>query len=307
MTRANLLRFGALALIWGASFLLIKVALEGISPPQLVLGRLGFGCLVLGAVVVSRRKRLPRAPEMWKHLAFLAVIANVIPFFLFAWAESGRVTSGLAGVLNGTTPLLTLLIAIVALPDERATPTRMVGLGLGFGGVILIVGPWRQGTFAGEALGLLACLGAALCYGIAFNYTRRLVSGRGHAAVVLACGQLMVATAIQLVVVALAGRQAVHLDWKIVGAVVGLGALGTGVAYLLYYSLIEDVGATTASMVTYLIPVVAVILGVVVLKEPVTWNLFVGAAVVITGVALAEGRLVPGPAALPPNETAAGV
>lgn len=291
MTRANLTRFGVLALIWGASFLFIKVALEGISPPQLVLGRLLFGAFVLGVVVVLRGLRLPTTWEVWKHLVFLAVVANVIPFFLFAWAESGRVTSGLAGVLNGTTPLLTLVIAVAALPEEKVTTTRTVGLAVGFAGVLLIVGPWRSGALAGDGLGLLGCLAAAGCYGVAFNYTKRTLTGRGHASVVLAFGQLGVATAIQLVVVAAVGRHPMTLEWDTIGAVIALGAMGTGLAYLLYYSLIEEVGATTASMVTYLIPVVAVILGVVVLREPVTWNLFVGAGVVIAGVAMADGRL----------------
>jgi drug/metabolite transporter (DMT)-like permease len=305
VTRANLLRFGVLALIWGSSFLLIKVALGGMTAPQLVLGRLSFGLVVLIAVMAIQRRPLPRDPKVWGHLAVLALVANVGPFFLFGWAESAeRVTSGLAGVLNGTTPLLTLVIAIAALPEERASRTRLAGIGLGFAGVVTIIGPWRQGTVGGQLLGLLACLGAAACYGVSFNYTRRMLSGRGHPPVALACGQLLVATSVQVIVVALTSRHAIHADAKVVAAVVALGALGTGFAYLLYYGLIEDVGATTASMVTYVMPVVAVALGVVVRHEPLTWNLFVGAAVLILGVALAEGRIGPGRALSPATEAA---
>lgn len=305
MNRANLVRFGLLALIWGASFLLIKVALEGMTAPQLVLGRLSFGIVVLLAVMATQRLPLPRDLRVWGHLTLLALVANVGPFFLFAWAESGdRVTSGLAGVLNGTTPLLTLVIAMAALPEERATVTRIAGIALGFAGVVTIIGPWRQGTVAGQVLGMVACLGAATCYGISFNYTRRMLSGRGHPPVVLACGQLLVATLVQVVVVAVTDRLAVPDDPKALAAIAALGALGTGFAYLLYYALIEEVGATTASMVTYLIPVVAVALGVIVRHEPVTWNLFAGAAVVITGVALAEGRIGPGRVRSPATEVA---
>lgn len=289
-----MLRFLGLAGIWGASFLFIKLALEGMTPPQIVLGRILGGALVLVIVLKASGKSLPRERSVWGHLFVLAVTANVVPFFLFAWAESGdRVTSGLAGVINGITPLLTLLIAIAALPEERATATRVVGLILGFTGVVLIVGPWREGMVGGEITGILACLGAAVCYGGSINYTRRFVSGRSHPPVVLACGQLLLATVLQGTVVAVSGRQPMHLDAGVVLSILALGLLGTGVAYLLFYALIEEVGATTASMVTYLIPVVAVILGVAILDEPVTWNLFAGAVVVILGVGLAEGRLGP--------------
>lgn len=305
MSRANVVRFVALALIWGASFLLIKVALHGLTAPQIVLGRLALGTAVLLVVLAGQRHRLPTDLTLWGHLVLMAVVANVVPFFLFAWAESGsRVTSGLAGVLNGTTPLLTLVIAIAALPEERATRTRVAGIALGFTGVLLIIGPWRNGALGGQTAGLVACLVAAACYGVSFNYTRRLLSGRGHAPVVLACGQLLAGTIIQASVVAVASRHAPHLDVRVVGAVAALGALGTGLAYLLYYGLVEDVGATTASMVTYLIPVVAVILGVAILREPVTWNLFAGAAVVIGGVAIAEGRIGPGRAGSSATEEA---
>lgn len=296
MTRRNLVRFGGLALIWGSSFLFIEVALRGLSAPQVVLGRILGGALVLLGVLRAGGHRLPRERSVWGHLLLLAVAANVVPFYLFAWAQSGGgVTSGLAGVINGTTPLLTLLAAIIALPEERATATRVAGLAVGFSGVLLIVAPWREGVVGGELAGLLACLGAAVCYGGSITYTRRHVSGRGLPPVVLACGQLLLASAIQLVVVAAVGRQSIEIDAPVAGSVLALGLLGTGVAYLLFYALIEETGATTASMVTYVIPVVAVFLGVVVLSEPVSWNLFAGAGVVIAGVALADGRLTKRP------------
>ena len=287
--RASAARFVALGAIWGSSFLFIKVALEGMAPTQVVLGRLLTGALVLIAAVILRHGTWPRERTVWGHLALLAVVANVLPFFLFAWGEQ-RVTSALAGVLNAATPLLTMLIGLVVLPEERATLVRFAGLIVGFGGVVVILAPWRPGMAAGELGGQLACLGAAACYGVSFTYTRRYVTGRGYGSAPLAASQIIVATVLAAMVVPVTAWDGPHLHPSVIGAVLALGCGGTGVAYLLYYRLIADVGATTASMVTYVIPVIAVILGVVVRDEPVTLNVVIGAAVVIGGVGLAEGR-----------------
>lgn len=302
MTRASLLRLCALATVWGASFLLIKLALEGLSPIQVVLGRLSAGAAVLLVIVALRRRPLPRGARLWGHLAVLGVVANIIPFFLFGFGEQ-RITSGLAGVLNGSTPLFTLGFALVGLPEERLSPARALGLGLGFCGVLLVVGPWDANPLTSSVPGQLACLGAAACYATAFVYTRRFVAGSGYPPLALAAGQLGIATLMLWAAAPVVARDAVDLTSTVVGSVVLLGAVGTGLAYLLYYRLIADAGATSASMVTYLIPLVAVALGVVVLDEPIGWNVFAGAAVVIVGVAVAEGRLdgiLPLPPARPP-------
>ncbi|MDP8970276.1 MAG: DMT family transporter [Actinomycetota bacterium] len=290
MSRASLLRLCLLACIWGSSFLFIKLALAGLSPVQIVLARLTAGAAVLLAAVLLRRQPLPRAPVVWGHLALMGVIANIFPFFLFGWGEQ-RITSGLAGVLNGTTPLFTLVIALAALPEERWSPARGAGLLLGFAGVLLVVGPWNVDPATSSPTGQLACLAAAGCYGIGFVYSRRFLTGRGLSPLGLSAGQLSVAALILGLVSPLVAPDPVRLDWVVVGSVLALGAFGTGLAYLLYYRLIADAGATSASMVTYLIPVVAVVLGIGTLGEPVTWNLFAGAATVILGVALSEGRL----------------
>lgn len=290
MSRGNLARLVLLACIWGSSFLWIELALTGLSPVQVVLGRLLAASAVLGTILTLRRHRLPREPTIWAHLVLLSIVANIVPFSLFGWGQE-RITSGLAGVLNGTTPLFTLVFAVAALPEERLTAVRGAGLLIGFGGVVLIVGPWDANPLTSSVPGQLACLGAAACYGVAFTYTRRFVSGRGYpapvlAAVQLGCGALLLAVATPVV-----AAQPVQLDATVVGSVVMLGAFGTGTAYLLFHRLVADAGATSASMVTYLIPVVAVLLGVAVLAEPLTWNVFAGAVVVIVGVATAEGRL----------------
>jgi drug/metabolite transporter (DMT)-like permease len=251
---------------------------------------LGAGAAVLAAAMLARRERPPRRLALWGHLAVMAFVANIVPFFLFAWGEQ-RISSGRAGVLNATTPLATLLLALVALPQERPTPAKLGGLGLGFAGVVVLVAPWASGHGAEPLTGQLACLTAASCYGVAFIYTRRFLGGTGLSPLVLAACQLAVGTALLGAAAPLLARHPVTLAPRVAAAVLLLGAFGTGVAYILYYGLVRDAGATSASMVTYLVPVAAVLLGVVALHEHVTWNLLAGAAVVIAGVALAEGRL----------------
>jgi drug/metabolite transporter (DMT)-like permease len=289
LSRSALARLGLLASIWGCSFLFIKVALEGLSPPQVVLGRLAFGTAALLVVVAARHQRLPDDPRLWFHLAAFSVIGNVIPFLLFAWGEQ-HISSSRAGVLNATTPLCTLIAAILFLPQERPTPNRVAGLLVGFAGVVVVIGPWTD-SGTGAVSGQLACLGAAALYGLGFAYTSRFLAWRGVAPGVLAATQLLTGTVLLLALTPLIGWPAPHLSLRVVLSVATLGAMGTGIAYLIYHGLMRDTGATSTSLVTYLAPVVAVVLGVIVLGERVTWNLFAGALIVVTGVALVEGRL----------------
>lgn len=289
VNRSAAMRLGLLAAIWGTSFLLIKVALHGLTPVQIVLGRMALGAATLLVVLCLAGERLPSGRRTWASLAFVGVIANVVPFFLIAWGEQ-YVGSGLAGIYNATTPLFTLLAATAALPEERPTVAKAAGLVVGFGGVLLVLAPWRGLGHAALA-GQLACLGAAACYAVAITYTRRYLSGSGHPPVVLAAGQLVAATVVVAALVPLWATGSVSLPPRVLGSVVVLGALGTGIAYLLFYRLIGEIGATAASTVTYLVPVVAVSLGVAVLGEAVAWNDFVGAAVVLVGVAVAGGQL----------------
>jgi drug/metabolite transporter (DMT)-like permease len=287
-------RIGELALIWGCSFLFIKVGLEGLTPSQVVIGRVLFGATALVLVATVRRQPLPRDGWLWFHLSVFAVIGNLVPYLLFAWGEE-RISSGRAGVLNATTPLCTLVAAMVFLPEERPTAARLVGLVIGFAGVVVVVAPWADAHGGGGSLtAQLACLAAAALYGVSFPYTRRFISSRSGESGPLATAQMLAASALVLLALPVVGWRAPDLSVRIVLAVAALGALGTGVAYLIYHGLIRDAGATTTSLVTYFIPIVAVVLGIVVLDEPVTWNLFAGAAVVCAGVAVAEGRIGPG-------------
>jgi drug/metabolite transporter (DMT)-like permease len=288
MGSASLLRLALLAVLWGGSFTFIKLSLEGLTPGQLVLGRLVLGAAVLVVIAGYRRVGLPRSRVVWGHVAAAALFGNVVPFLLLSYGEQ-TTGAGIAGVLVGCTPLLTLAIAAVALPGERTTVRKVTGLLVGFLGVVLVVGPWRGA--AGSTGGQLACLGAALSYAAGFVYVRRYLSPRRLAALSLAAAQLLAAVALQVVVTPLLDWHTPRFTSRVTVGIVVLGLLSTGLAYVLYFRLINDVGATTASAVNYLVPVAAVIVGVAVLGEPVEWNLLVGGVVVIAGVAFAENRL----------------
>ena len=248
---------------------------------------------MLLVVLAIRRQRFPSSARVWALLAGCTVISNIVPFALFAWGEQ-RISSSRAGVLNATTPLCTLLFAMALLPDERPTTNKVTGLLVGFAGVVVLVAPWADrgsGAGASDLAGQMACIGAAASYGIAFVYTRRFLSVLDLPAGVLAAGQLAAGTVLLLVAAPFVAAQPVDLTARVVLSILALGGLGTGIAYLIFHGLVRDAGATSTSTVTYLIPVTAVILGVVVLGESVSWNLFVGAAIIIAGVALAEGRI----------------
>jgi len=282
-------QFTMLALVWGASFLFIKIGLEGLSPPQVVLGRLLAGAAALVVVSLARGQRPPREPVVRVHLAVVSVLLCVAPFLLFAWAEQ-HVASGLASIYNATTPLMTTLIALLALPSERPTRTTLSGLLTGFAGVVVVLGPWR-GLTGGDGLGQAACLAATLCYGVAFVYLRRFVSPRGLAAIPVATVQVGLGAVIMLVLAPFTATAPVHLSWRVAGSVAALGVLGTGLAYVWNTNVVSSWGATNASAVTYLTPVVGVVLGIVVLGEGLSWNEPLGALIVIAGIAVSQGRL----------------
>jgi len=286
--RAWPVAFVALAAIWGASFLFIKVAVGDLAPLQVAFARCAVGALVLLAWLAATRDRLPADRRLWAHMAVAGLLFCSVPFSLFAWAET-QVTSIVAGLWNATTPLLTLLWLLAVVPAERPTRERVAGLGLGFLGVVVVLGPWDAGG-AGPVLAQLACLGAAGCYGLGFAYLRRFVTGRGESAVALSGAQLLWAT-VQLAPLALLGGLPAAVGADAVASLLALGALGSGVAYVLNFRIVAAVGASTASSVTYLIPLFSTAFGVALLGEALTWHQPVGAAVVLLGVAVAQGRV----------------
>jgi drug/metabolite transporter (DMT)-like permease len=278
-----------LGVIWGFSFLLIKVADPVFGPVWVALLRILLGLLALAVVLVLRRVPLPGGRRLWAHLAVAALLFNVLPFTLFAVGEL-HTSSVLAGILNATTPLFTLPAVLLLVPAERPSATRLLGLVIGLLGVVVVLAPWH-GAGVGGLFGNLLCLLAAASYGLGFAYTRRFLSDTGAGPLALSAVQLLCA-AIELGIVTAVGRIApTGLSAGGLAAVVALGAAGTGLAYTLNYSIVRDAGPTTASTVTYLIPIVATLAGVALLGDPLGWEQPLGTVVVLAGAALAQGRL----------------
>ncbi|GGK16489.1 multidrug transporter [Pilimelia terevasa] len=274
----------ALALLWGSGFLWIKLALRGFTPVQIVFVRLLLGALVLAPIAVALRQRFPRDPRTWAHLAVAALVANAVPYVLFGIGER-TIGSHVAGLINATTPLWTLLLAFVAGTDRTAGARRVAGFGLGFAGTVVMFTPWdRTGEFA--TWGGLAILGAACCYGISYVYMGRFLTNRGIPPLTLATGQLGVGTVLLALAMPVGGLVAPVWRADAVLSLLALGVLGTAAAYVLNYRIITADGPAVASTVTYLLPVVAVALGWLVLGETLTWTAAAGVVLVLGGVAL---------------------
>ncbi|MEU6245526.1 DMT family transporter [Streptomyces sp. NPDC047024] len=282
------LRFGVLSLIWGFSFLLIKVGTSSYAPFQVTLGRLVFGTAVLAATMAVKRERLPRGARTWGHMAVAAFFLNAAPFSLFAYAEL-TVPSTLAGICNATSPLWGMVLSLVALSEDRPSRVRFAGLGLGFLGVLTVLGAW-QGFHGIDATGTAMALLASLCYPIGWIYVRRTLSGTGNSHLAMTGTQLFLATVQLAVVTPLFTSFPTHFTLVPLLAVAALGALGTGVAVLIQYGLVAEVGPTTAQMVTYFIPVIATAAGVAILGESIAWTTPVGAVIVLAGAALTQVR-----------------
>ncbi|MGM1064686.1 DMT family transporter [Saccharothrix sp. Mg75] len=267
-----------MALLWGSAFLWIELALTGFAPAGIATARCALGSAVLLVLARRSRQRLPRG--LWGHLAVAALFCNAVPFLLFGIGQQG-VDSGTAGALNATTPLWSLVIGLLLGTERRTTPVRVLGLLLGFGGVLLIFAPWREGLTGWSALALV---GAAASYAVAFAYMGRTLVGHG-APLAVSAAQLGVATGLSALALPF-DRTPATPNATAVAALVVLGVFATGVTFVLNYRIIEDEGATSAATVGYLLPVVSVALGAVVLGEPLTARVVLGVLVVLTGVAM---------------------
>ncbi|WP_441725981.1 DMT family transporter [Glaciibacter sp. 2TAF33] len=290
------LQFLGMGLIWGASFLFMKVALGGVTFGQVAWSRLILGGLTLGLIVLISRPRvnggpvLPREPVVWLHFVVIAISGCVIPHLLFAWAEQ-YVSSSLASIYNAVTPITTALMATLAFRVEKLGRGQVLGVLIGIIGVVVIIGPWQYAAVTGDLWGQLACLGAATCYGFTFGYTRKFLSGRPITGTTFAFLNIGLAGAIMLVLTPVIALHPVRLDLPVVLSLLTLGTLGTGFAYIWNINVLRAWGPTNASTVTYVTPVVGVVLGVLVLAETLSWHEPLGALLVLFGILLTQKRL----------------
>ncbi len=278
----------ALSVLWGGSFFFSEVALDELRPFTVVLGRVGIAAVALVAFVYLTGRRMPGSPALWGAFLVMGALNNLIPFSLIVWGQV-TIDSGLAAILNATTPLFTVLLAHVLTRDERMTSNRLIGVLLGLGGLIVLVGPDVLGGLGTQGLAQLAVLGAAASYACAGIYGRRFKElPPAIAAAGMLCG-----TTVMILPLALILDQPWSLRPSVVtwGAVLGLSLFSTALAYLIYFRILAAAGATNLLLVTFLIPVSALFLGVAVLGERPEWSAFAGLALIFAGLAAVDGRL----------------
>lgn len=278
-----------LSMIWGGSFFFGKVAIAEIPPLTMVLGRVGIGAAALFVIARLSGVSVPLNGRLVAEFALMAVIANIIPFGLIAWSQQ-HIPSGLSSILNAATPLFTVLVVQVFSREEKLTAGKLFGVLLGFAGVAVMMGPSLLGQLGGHHLpAQLAAIGATISYGFAAVYGRRFrhLPPLGVALLQLAASAILLAPAALLL----------ERPWElpvpslhVIGALMGLGVLSTGIAYILYFRILARNGATNISLVTFLVPVSAILLGALILGEEMELRELVGFAIIALGLAAIDGR-----------------
>jgi drug/metabolite transporter (DMT)-like permease len=272
-----------LSFIWGWSFLFIKVGVEGLTPSTVAAIRVALGALVLHLFLRVKRVALPTDRRIWAHFAVVGLVGSALPFTMLAWGEE-RITSALTSVLNASTPLFTAIFSVMLLRD-RLRSVQIVGLVVGLCGVGVGAGIGASDLTGSSLAGGLASVVAGACYGLSFAWSKRHLMAMPS--IVAATGQLTAATILLApFAITTTAVDGASLSWRRIGAIATLGVVGTGIAYVLNFRIIADLGATRASLVTYLIPVVAVAVGVVVLSEPFTWRIVGGGVLIVGGIVL---------------------
>lgn len=287
VTAGDWLSLVILSVMWGSAFFFTKVAGEEIPPITLVFARVGFAAPIIFVLALSLGKPVSTL-RRWPEFAVMGLCNNAIPFSLIFWAQT-HIASGLASILNGTTPLFTLLIAHFFTHDDKFTPARVIGLVAGFSGVAIMIGPSLLGTLGSDILAELACLLAAFSYGVGGVYGRRF---RNEHPLTAASGQLMTSFTIMLPVALLVDR-----PWTLplpsptaLAATAALVIFSTVLAYFFFFRVLARAGATNVMLVTLLIPVSAIFLGTILLGETLTENQIAGAAIIGAGLAIIDGR-----------------
>jgi drug/metabolite transporter (DMT)-like permease len=290
-SRIDWFLFILLGFFWGSSYLFIKIGVDaGLPPFTLITLRLLFGFILLATVVAIAREPLPRDLKTYGHLIVMGAVNIAIPFSLITWAEL-TVDSALAAILTAPVPLFVIVIAAIFLRDERITINRLAGLAVGFVGVAILVGFDPAAVAAGDLAGEIALIGATLSYACGAVYARRNIHGLRP----MIPAVFQVAFALTMVtVLAFVFERPIEVVARITPealfAVVWLGILGSGLAYLLFFRILGRWGATRTSMVAYLLPVFGITLGALVLNEPIDTRLLVGTALVIGGIALVNSK-----------------
>jgi drug/metabolite transporter (DMT)-like permease len=277
-----------LSVLWGGSFYFAKIAVLEIPPLTLALGRVGIAAAALILFTRIIAEPFPRDAATWRHLTVMAALNNVVPFTLIFWGQI-HISIGLASILNATSPLFGVLFAHLMTQDDRLSAGRMIGLLAGFIGVVVLIGPDMLTELGSHVLAELACLAAAAFFAVGAVYARRV---RGVPPVMMAAGQLIMSTVLLLPIVLLFSRPEAMFTASrtAIWAMISLALLSSALAYLIYFRLIARAGATNALIVTFLLPVSAILLGLGLLNEVLDARQLAGMAAIFIGVAAIDGR-----------------
>ena len=279
-----------LSVLWGGSFFFVGVAVVDLPPLTIVTLRVGIAAIALWSIALAMGLRPPKSAKVWAAFLAMGLLNNVIPFVLIVWGQT-QIASGLASILNATTPLFTVVVAGMLLPDERATPLKLVGVAVGFIGVVMMIGMPAIG--AGDStLAQVAIMAAALSYAFAGVYGRRF-KAMVVSPIVIAAGQVT-ASALVMTPIALIVDGPLALEGPSMGtwaSIIALAVLSTAVAYVIYFKLLESAGATNLLLVTLLVPVSAILLGSLFLNETLGLIHFIGIALIALGLSAIDGRL----------------
>ena len=292
MNRSDWATLLILAVTWGAAFMFIGVAVREVAPLTYVWLRVTIAAAAMWAWVAWRRESAGLPRGIWGAILFLALFTNVVPFILFGWGQT-HIASGLASILNATTPIWGVVVAHFFTVDEKVSPRKMAGVGLGFAGVAMMIGPALLHDIGSNALAQLACIAAALCYALAGVYARRFRK-MGVSPVAVTTGQLTASALVMLPLALIVDRPwAMPMpSYQAIVAVIVLGVVSSAFGYVLYFRLIDRAGATNALLVTLLVPPVAILMGALFLSEIIGWRDIAGLGLIALGLAAIDGRLV---------------
>ena len=290
MSAVNWLLLVILSLLWGGSFFFAKIAVTELPPLTVAFGRVSIAAAILALLIKATGHRWPTGWAAWRAFATMGLLNNVIPFSLFFWGQT-YIESGLAAILNATTPLFTVIVAHLFTRDDKLSRGRVAGIVIGFAGVVVMIGPDLLRDLGANVAAQLACLVGALSYGFAGVYGRRFGS---DPPLIVAGGQLTASTVMLLPVVAL-----IDQPWTIampapvtLGALFALATISTALGYILFFRILAAAGATNISLVTFLIPVSAILLGATFLDETLAARHIAGMVAIALGLAAIDGRLI---------------
>ncbi len=279
-----------LSILWGGSFFFSEVALRALPPFTVVFLRVALGAMVLWVVFLASVSKTERKGLPWKDFMIMGLLNNAIPFSLLVWGQT-QISSSLASIINATTPFFTVLVAHFLLADERMSKAKVLGVSAGFAGIVVLMGP---GAFGGGDVGLtgqIACIGAGISYALAATFGRRFA---GVTPLATATGQVTCSSLLLLPLVCLIDQPWMLSmpGWDVIGSVIGVAAGSTALAYILYFRILQVAGATNVALVTFLVPVSAIVLGTLILGEVLLPEHIAGMALIAVGLAIIDGRLL---------------